>query len=93
MMSALPMVIPESERFTGLRELLFQFVETVAGIKAANPLLAKGFPQFFSFLSYPWVLEIAAQSDDQKMFLEQRRQENLALKFNGDKAKKLLEGI
>jgi len=92
-MSALPMAIPESERFPGLRELLFQFVETVAAIKAANPLLAQGFPQFFSFLSYPWVLEIAAQSDDQKVFLEQRRRENLALRFNGDEAKKRLEEI
>lgn len=92
-MSANPMVIPEPERFGRVKEFLFQFVDGVAKIKNANPQLAQQWPQFFSFLAYPWILDRGSLANDQKAFLEQRRRENAALGFNGEEAKNRLEEI
>jgi Apea-like HEPN len=88
-----PMVIPESERFAGLRDLITEFVDVVAAIRDAYPKLAQEWPQFFLFLSYPWIVDETLLSDDQKQFLERRKQEIAELKFDGAAGKKKLEKV
>lgn len=92
-MSASAMVIPEAERYAGLRPAVLGFVESVAQIRTANPDLAREWPQFFLFLIYPWILDRGQLSPEQKDFLERRRREVAALDFDGEKATKELEGI
>jgi hypothetical protein len=87
------MVIPESERFAGLKDLLAQFVNVVAAIRDAYPRLAQEWPQFFLSLSYPWIVDETMLSDDKKNFLECRKQEIAELKFDGAAAKKKLEEV
>ena len=92
-MATNPMVIPESERFAGLKDLLTEYVNVVARIRNANPNLAQEWPQFFLFLSYPVIVDQSLLSDDQKQFLERRRREIAELNFDGGEAKKKLEEV
>jgi hypothetical protein len=86
-------VIPEAERFGRLKDFLIQWVDSVAAIKNANPQLEGEWPHFFVFLLYPWILEAAVLSDDQRALLEQRKREILGLNFNGEEAKGRLEEV
>ena len=92
-MSTNPMVIPESERYEKLKDLLSEYVGIVANIRDANRKLAQEWPQFFLFLSYPWIVDQIQLSSDQKDFLERRKREITELKFDGTEVKKRLEEV
>jgi hypothetical protein len=92
-MSTNPMVIPESERYGKLKDLLSEYVGIVANIRDANPKLAQEWPQFFLFLSYPWIVDQGQLSSDQKEFLERRKHEIMELKFDGAEVRKRLAEV
>jgi hypothetical protein len=92
-MAANPMVIPEAERYAGLKAAVFEYTDRVARIEAANPNLARQWPEFFLFLVYPWILDRGQLSAEQKGFLDRRKVEVAALGFDGERVKAQLEGI
>lgn len=92
-MSANPMVIPESERYGKLKDFVSEYVGIVANIRDANPKLAQEWPQFFLFLSYPWIVDQAQLPRDQKEFLGRRQREIVELNFDGAEARKRLEEV
>jgi hypothetical protein len=87
------MVIPESERFTGLKDLLTQSVNVVAAIRDKYPKLAQEWPQFLLFLLYAWIVDETQLSDEQRQFLERRKREIAELGFDGAEGKKKLEEV
>jgi Apea-like HEPN len=92
-MSANPMIIPESERYGGLKPLVFEYVDIVARIRDARQDLAQQWPQFFLYLALPWVVDPMQLSPEQKEFLEGRKREITELGFDGAEAKKRLEDV
>jgi hypothetical protein len=92
-MTANPMIIAVAERYENLNHILSEYVEIVARLRNGNPNLARQWPQFFLFLSYPWILDQPFATDDQKEFLARRRLEIQDLGFDGDAAKIQLEEI
>jgi hypothetical protein len=87
------MVIPESERYGKLKELLSEYVGIVANIRDSNPKLAQEWPQFFLFPSYPWIVDQTQLSGDQKDVLERRKREITELRFDGPAVKKRLAEV
>ncbi len=92
-MATNPMVIPLSERFGKLRDLLMEYVEIIAALRDANQNMAQQWPQFFLFLTYPWIVDQTSFTEDQRKFLEHRKAEIQALKFDGETAKKRLAEV
>jgi hypothetical protein len=92
-MAANPIIIPASERFGKMRELLDGFVDIVARLRNENPQLVQQWPQFFLFLTYPWIVDHTLLTADQRTFLERRTKEIQDLGFDGDATKKKLEEI
>ncbi|HEU5403706.1 MAG TPA: hypothetical protein VFU86_20290 [Terriglobales bacterium] len=88
-----PMVIPVAERYKKLRDLLMEYVQIIAALRDANPNMAQQWPQFFLFLTYPWIVDQTSFTRDQRQFLEQRKAEIQALKFDGETAKKRLAEV
>jgi len=87
-----PMVIPVSERYGKLKDMVFEYVDIIAKIRDANPRLAQEWPQSFLFLSYPWIVDETALPTEQREFLEGHKREITELNFDGAQAKKRLEG-
>lgn len=92
-MATSPMVIPVVERFGNLKQILFEYVEIIAAIRNANPNLVEQQPSLFSFLVFPWVVDYAQLSPAQKDFLERRKLQVGELRFDGERAKGVLEEI
>jgi hypothetical protein len=92
-MASNPMIIPESERYGKLKDLVLQYVSLVAKIKDSNPRLAQEWPQLFVFLSSPWIVDQNQLSNDHREFLERRKREISELKFDGAEVKKQLEEV
>jgi hypothetical protein len=92
-MATTPTVIPAGERYGKLKQILFEYVETIANLRSANTSLADQQPSFFLFLAFPWLAEAAILSSEQKTFLERRKVEVTQLGFDGERAKKGLEEI
>jgi hypothetical protein len=87
------MVIPESERFAGLKDLLTQCVDIITAIRDKYPKLAQEWPQFLLFLLYAWIVDETELSDEQRQFLERRKREIAELGFDGPEGKKKLEEV
>lgn len=87
------MVIPQNERSSALKQILFEYVNLIANLRNADPNLAKQQPSLFFFLSFPWLVEQNTLTADQKDFLERRKLEAAQLGFDGERAKKQLEDI
>lgn len=92
-MATNPMVVPVAERYGKLKEFLTEYTDIVAGLRDANLSLAQQWPQFFLSLTYPWIVDQTLLTTDQKKFLEHRKLEIRALKFDGDTAKKRLQEV
>jgi hypothetical protein len=69
------------------------FVDTVARLRDGNPALAKQFPQFFLYLTFPWVADQALLGKVQQDVLQRRKLEIKALNFDGDATRKQLEQV
>src|SRR6266852_7841521 len=92
-MATTPTVIPAGERYGKLKQILFEYVETIANLRSANPSLAEQQPSFFLFLTFPWLADAALLSPEQNAFVERRKVEITQRGFDGERAKKDLEEI
>jgi len=92
-MATNPMIIPVGERFGKLKEVLLEYVGIISAIKTANPNLIEQQPSLFLFLVFPWVADYSKLTAEQKDFLERRKLEVTALKFDGEGVKRVLEDI
>ena len=94
-MSTNPMVIPESERYGKLKDLLSEYVGIVANIRDANRGNShRSGPGFFLFLSYPWIVDQISFPVTRKDFLERRKWEITELKSRRSaEVKKRLEEV
>src|SRR5262249_53824589 len=92
-MAANPMVIPVGERYGNLKELLLKYVAIVTEIRGRSAQLAQQFPQFFLYLSFPWVADPALLNAVQGAAFDQRKREIAALNFDGEKTRRELETV
>jgi hypothetical protein len=86
-MPNIEMIIPPNERSADLKAKLFGFAEQVAVIRDTNPNLAAQQPRFFSFLTYPWLVQAEGFTQEQIGYLERRKIEIAQLGFDGHQAK------
>lgn len=92
-MASSPMVIPVAERYTKLKAILLEYVESIAAIRNANSNLAEQQQSIFFFLVFPWLADYAQLSAEQSAFLERRKLQAAEFKFDGERAKSVLEEI
>jgi len=92
-MSTNPLVVPDAERYGALKDRIFGYVDIVSRIRAAKPEMAQQWPQLFLTLSYPWIVDTAQLSPDQKASVELRKQEIAQLPFDGNRVKHELADV
>jgi len=90
-MAATRMVIPTSERYSKLKEVISKYVELLASIRTQNPNLIPHRATTFLLLAYPWLADDLATTPDQKAVLVRNRQLFSGLGFNGEEIKNELE--
>ena len=62
------MIVPPSERFAGLKQVLFDYLNEIAGIRRDNPNLAPQQSLFFTFLTFPWLVDLDALTEEQRAY-------------------------
>jgi hypothetical protein len=90
-MSDNPNVIPQSERYAGLKETLLGYVEQLTAARKIDAVVAQQ-PLPFASLVLPWIAEKDAASEDLQ-WVPARKKEIERLGFDGDTANKKLEEI
>src|SRR5208282_3165687 len=87
------MVIPENERYAGLKATLFSLVDRLASLRSAHPEIAAQQPMLFVFLMFPSLVAVEVLTEDQRLHQDQRKAEITQLGFDVERAKQELEEI
>jgi hypothetical protein len=83
-MSSAGMVIPLSERYPGLKKLVFQYVDLLVIIRKRHPNLISQQQTTFFLLAYPWLADYATFNTEQASLSDQRKKIFKELGFDGE---------
>jgi hypothetical protein len=86
-------LIPTSERYGRLKDILFGFVDQIVAIRSANPNLADNKLISFVFLALPSLVELEGLPPEQRQLVEQRKAEVSRLGFDPEGARLALEEV
>jgi hypothetical protein len=84
-------VIPKSERYDKLKEVVFGFAESLATLRAKLPNPVPAAPTGFLTLTFPWLAEELTIAAEQEAVLGQNRQLLLGLGFDGERVRNQLK--
>ena len=87
------MIVPQNVRFSGLKRVLFDYLDEIARIRQDNPNLAPQQSLFFTFLTFPWLVDMRALTDEQREYQERLKLQLAQAGFNGERAKEALNEI
>src|SRR5258708_4828430 len=87
------MVVPQNERYPGLKRVLFDYVYEMAKIQQNNPNVAEQQALFFTFLTFPWLAAMDGLTEEQRLYQDRRKFEIAQLGFDGERAKEVLSEI
>jgi hypothetical protein len=85
-------VIPESERYRKLKEIVLEQVEKVSEIRKDKPQEVQR-QLSFRFLVFPWAVEAGLPNENQKLVMDGQKAQIREWGFDGERAKKQLDEI
>jgi len=87
------MIVPPSERFAGLKQVLFDYLDEIARIRRDNPNLAPQQSLFFTFLIFPWLVDLEALTGEQRAYQDRLKLQFAEVGFDGERAKAVLNEV
>ena len=87
------MTVSPNERFTGLKQALFGYLDEIARIQREYPNLAPQQPLFFTFLTFPWLVDMEVLTEEQRAYQDRLKLQLAEAGFDGQRAKAILNEV